>query len=249
MTNKIAVISDIHGNSLALEAVLADIEKNQIDTVLNLGDSLYGPMDPGGTFELLSGRDLISISGNQDRFIVENWKGDGDSNSTLSFVLEALPGEALVWLKDLNDQTSWKNIYMCHGNLKRDDAPLIEKFNNEKIIQKKSDELESELKNVQEDLVLCGHTHVPKIIQLSGSGKFVVNPGSVGLPAYDDELPIYHKMESGTPLAKYMIIELEESRVNSFSQRHIPYNHEKAAEQAEKNGRADWAAWIRTGMV
>ena len=47
--NRIAVLSDIHGNRWALEAVLEDIERNPVDAVLNLGDVLYGPLDPGGT--------------------------------------------------------------------------------------------------------------------------------------------------------------------------------------------------------
>ena len=42
---KIAIISDIHGNSIALSEVLQDIMKKEIDTIINLGDSLYGPLD------------------------------------------------------------------------------------------------------------------------------------------------------------------------------------------------------------
>ncbi|SDD65802.1 Calcineurin-like phosphoesterase superfamily domain-containing protein [Priestia aryabhattai B8W22] len=53
LKQKIAIISDIHGNSLALEAVLSDISRRGINTIFNLGDSLYGPLDPLGTFKLL----------------------------------------------------------------------------------------------------------------------------------------------------------------------------------------------------
>ena len=63
--SKIAVISDIHGNAIALSEVFKDIKKRNIHTVINLGDSLYGPLDPKGTFDILTVNKVISISGKQ----------------------------------------------------------------------------------------------------------------------------------------------------------------------------------------
>lgn len=249
MYKKIAVISDIHGNSCALQAVLKDLEKQQIETVLNLGDSLYGPLNPEETFKLIAGHNMISISGNQDRFILETGEKRGELNPTLAFVLNSLPEEALDWLKTLEPNKVWRYMYLCHGNFEQDDTPLIEKFENRKVVHKSQSELEDETKNVKQDIILCGHTHVPKVLKLSASGKCMINPGSVGLAAYDDETPFYHRMESGSPLTKYVVIELERSQVVSITQRHIKYDHEQAAQQAEKNGRSDWARWIRTGVT
>lgn len=53
MHKSIAVISDIHSNRLALEAVLQDISERQVDIVVNLGDSLFGPVDPLGTAQAI----------------------------------------------------------------------------------------------------------------------------------------------------------------------------------------------------
>lgn len=50
---KIAVISDIHGNKWALKEVINDIKERNIDTIFNLGDSLYGPLDPVSTYDIL----------------------------------------------------------------------------------------------------------------------------------------------------------------------------------------------------
>jgi predicted phosphodiesterase len=50
----VAVLSDIHGNRWALEAVLDDISRRGIRDMVNLGDSLYGPLDPGGTAQIVS---------------------------------------------------------------------------------------------------------------------------------------------------------------------------------------------------
>lgn len=60
-------ISDIHGNSFALSAVLRDIEQRGISVMYNLGDSLFGPIDPHGTFALLQRRDITHLMGNGDR--------------------------------------------------------------------------------------------------------------------------------------------------------------------------------------
>lgn len=58
---RIAVISDIHGNSFALEAVKVDIERRRVDRVVNVGDSVFGPLDPAGTADQLLEMDCISI--------------------------------------------------------------------------------------------------------------------------------------------------------------------------------------------
>lgn len=249
MSGRIGVVSDIHGNQLALEAVVEDIEKKQINTVLNLGDSLYGPLDPGGTFRLISNKNFISISGNQDRFILENRQKTNDLNSTLTFVLESLSTDAFDWLAKLEKEKVWRNIYMCHGNFHQDDVPLVEKFEEGELRIKTTSELEIEVKKVVQDVILCGHTHVPRISWLNKTEKCIINPGSVGLPAYDDDFPFYHKMESGSPFAKYVILEMDGNKVISISQQHLRYDYERAAKQAEGNGRSDWAHWIMKGKV
>lgn len=253
MLNSIGIIADIHGNHLALEAVVEDMEKNNLAAVFNLGDSLYGPLDPAGTFKLLSDKDFISISGNQDRLILENEgkneENRDDLNPTLSFVLDSLSKEAFDWLRGLEKEKTWENIYMCHGKFNQDDVPLLEKFDQGEVKQKSSIELQNETKDISQDILLCAHTHVPAIVQVPESEKFIINPGSIGLAAYDDDFPFYHKMESASPFAKYIIIELEGQKVCSISQRHINYDYEGAARQAENNGRPDWAYCIRHGTV
>lgn len=249
MHERIGIISDIHGNQLALEAVVEDLEKNHVETVLNLGDSLYGPLDPEGSFELISNSNFINISGNQDRFILENEEKGKDSNPTLSFVLNSLPKKAFDWLRKLEKESIWENIYMCHGNFYTDDVPLLEKFHEGEVIQKSIPELKEEVKNIAQDIILCGHTHVPRILNFFDTDKFIINPGSVGLPAYDDDFPFYHKMESDSPFAKYVILEMDGGKVASIIQRHIRYDYVGAAQQAEKNGRSDWAYCIKNGRV
>jgi hypothetical protein len=78
--------------------------------------------------------------------------------------------------------------------------------------------------------------------------RIVVNPGSVGLQAYDDELPFKHYIEAGTPHARYALIECD-ADTWKVQLRQVGYDHEAAARQAEANGRGDWADALRTGRV
>src|ERR1700691_723837 len=67
---KIAAISDIHGNLLALDAVLADIDRRGVDLIVNLGDILSGPLLPAETADRLMALDLPSIRGNHERQVL-----------------------------------------------------------------------------------------------------------------------------------------------------------------------------------
>lgn len=243
---KIALISDIHGNSWALQAVLADCEKNSIDTIINLGDSLFGPLDPSGTFQLLEENNVISISGNQDRYIIENMKEEM-MNFTLNHVLNETSDKAIDWLKNLPFDFVFQNdIYCCHGTPSSDTNYLLEKLEKDNVRVKTDFLIEDELKSVEQDVVLCAHSHVQRFVDTGR--KLVINPGSVGLAAYDDEEPIPHKMENYSPKARYTIISIQNDAIN-INQVALRYEFELAANTAERNGRKDWAKWIREGRV
>lgn len=242
---EIALISDIHGNAWALKAVLADIKNRGIDAMLNLGDSLFGPLDPQGTFDLLRNENMLSISGNQDRFIVENI-GKRSDNHSLEFVKASLNDDAIAWLQKLPFDHSYGNIYCCHGTPTNDSEVLLEKIEVGHVSVQPNIVLDDVLASINESIVVCGHSHVPRMVQTSK--KTILNPGSVGLPAYDADFPLPHKMESLSPLAKYAIIKQKEKGLD-IDLIAVNYDYEKAALQAEKNNRADWASWIRSGRA
>ncbi|OEK09562.1 hypothetical protein A8C32_12730 [Flavivirga aquatica] len=244
-TEKIAIISDIHANSWALKEVLRDIETKKIDTVLNLGDSLYGPLDPKGTFELLLENNTKSISGNQDRFIIENVHNTTNI-STLEYVKSSLGNDSINWLKELPFDLTHNNIYCCHGNPVNDSISLLERINTDYVGVQTNDEIEITLSNIKENIVVCGHSHLARMVKTKN--KTIINPRSIGLPAYNDDLPIPHKMESLSPHAKYAILKINTNEIN-VELISVDYDFEAAARAAEKNNRNDWAKWIRTGRV
>ena len=90
-----AVISDIHANVWALEAVLNDIERHGVDAILQLGDVLYGPLAPQATYACLQAASIpvLHIKGNQDDEIVQA-AITGASQAAMDYVLDDLSAEA-----------------------------------------------------------------------------------------------------------------------------------------------------------
>lgn len=96
-------------------------------------------------------------------------------------------------------------------------------------------------------LIACGHSHLPRAVR-SASGCLIVNPGSVGLQAYDDDHLHYHVMQNGSPDARYAIVE-RSGRGWSAALIAVPYDWQPMAALAERNGRPDWAHALATGYV
>ena len=138
-------------------------------------------------------------------------------------------------------------MFCCHGTPVRDDEYLLERVAETGVTPATGGELEAALAGVRKRVVLCGHSHVARVVLLSG-GQLVVNPGSVGLPAYSDDTPWPHAMESGSPHARYAILE-EGAAGWTVEHVAVPYDWEAAAGAARRNGRPDWVDWLRTGRA
>ena len=248
MQKRYALLADIHANVWALDAVINDAKNLGVMQFINLGDILYGPLAPTATFERLKSLNVMTIQGNQDRMIWQATVDDIQNNETLNYVINDLSVEALDWLKNLPGQLDIDDeIYACHGAPDDDMIYLLEDISSGQPILKKNREISHYLNDVMKKVVLCAHTHIPRCVQLD-NGQLVINPGSVGLPAYDDDAPVFHKMENGSPHARYAIIE-NTPQGWIVEQRAIPYDHHAAADQAKKIGRPDWEIGIRTGLM
>ena len=68
---RFAAIADVHGNILALEAVLADIRAQGVDDIVNLGDMASGALDPRRTMDRLMALDAVHVLGNHDRYLID----------------------------------------------------------------------------------------------------------------------------------------------------------------------------------
>ncbi|MEW5871024.1 MAG: metallophosphoesterase family protein [Chloroflexota bacterium] len=244
---KLAILADIHGNLWALEAVLADLETRQVHTLLNLGDTLYGPLAPTETARRLMALNLIHIQGNEDRLIVQP-PAEPARSATLRYVLKELPGECLSWLASHpRTQVVANTLFACHGTPGSDSTYLLEEVSPDGVHLSAPQTIAERLAGVSQSLIACGHSHCPNVFSLP-DGKTIVNPGSVGLPAYSDDLPHFHKMETGSPHARYALVE---PSAQGWQVEHIavPYAWEQAAAAAAANGRRDWAGWLSSGRA
>lgn len=244
----LAVIADIHGNRWALEAVLQDIDRRGIQQIVNLGDHLTGPLDPAGTADLLLGRAMVSILGNDDRVL---FSPDAQLSASQRYTRDRLAPAQLDWLRVLPATTVFADeLFLCHGDLF--DAPhLLEQVTTAGVFLRSTADIEASVADIAQPVIFCGHSHVPRTVALP-SGKLIINPGSVGLPAYTEETveeaPIFHSMESGSPHARYAILHRmrDDWQVEHIQ---IPYDWNHAAHVAYSNQRPDWAGWISTGRA
>ncbi|WP_290060261.1 metallophosphoesterase family protein [Amycolatopsis solani] len=171
----VAVLSDVHGVLPALEAVLAEPDVEAADRIVLLGDVLAGPM-PVETLERLSslGSRAVWVRGNADRELAASARGAGDfvPDPIFPWAARQLRPAQLPFLDALPLTVSLDGVLYCHAT-PRDDAEIV-------LVDSPLDRWAEVLAGVTEDVVVCGHTHMP-FVRLADR-RLIVNPGSVGMP-------------------------------------------------------------------
>jgi predicted phosphodiesterase len=254
---KLAVLSDIHGNLPALDAVLADAGSLGVDGFVNLGDIVSGPLWPAETADRLMPLGWPTLAGNHERQLLT--QAPDQMSATDRHTAPRLRPDQRAWLAALPPTLHWQDdLLLCHGTPTSDlhylmdtvtpghlpgGPPGVRAATRDELLARLGDAL----LGVPGALILCGHTHVPRCERLA-DGRMVVNPGSVGLPAYDDLHPHPHVIENGSPHARYAIV-TRKPQGWGVKLRRVAYDHEAAARQAEQQGRPDWADALRTGRM
>jgi diadenosine tetraphosphatase ApaH/serine/threonine PP2A family protein phosphatase len=178
---RVAALYDVHGNLPALEAVLAEIDDGW--TILVGGDVALGPM-PRETLALLRELGATFIRGNCDREVAAPPAGDEIWAARARWVHDRLDEDDLAFLRELPhpfalDVDELGQVLFCHGSPRSDEEILTA------ITPPKR--LDPILDGVQENVVVCGHTHA-QFDRLVGDRR-IVNAGSVGM-AYEGEAGI-----------------------------------------------------------
>jgi predicted phosphodiesterase len=243
---RIAAVSDIHGNLGALEAVLEDIERRGVDLIVNLGDILSGPLLPRETADRLMRLKFPTISGNHERqLLAPDLAAMGPSDRHAA---EAITEPQRRWLEALPATLRLsEEVFLCHATPDSDVECYLEDIRDGELIATSPALMAERTGNCAASLILCGHTHIPRVARLL-NGQTIVNPGSVGIQAYDGHHPIAHTVEMGSPHARYAIVQRSEHGwiTEQFA---VPYDWEASARIAEGNDRKDWARAPRTGFV
>lgn len=242
-----AVLSDIHSNIFALKAVVEDAKAKGITKFINLGDILYGPIAPRETYDFLIKHNFITISGNQDRQIYEASDEEIKSNSTMQFIVNDLGEPPLTWMKSLPFDLQLNNdVYLCHGTPKNDLVYLLEDVSSGDAKVRSDHDIINLLDGQKSKIILCGHTHTPRCVQLS-TGQMIINPGSVGLQAYLDDEPCKHSIENFSPNASYAILEQSKNSQWHVAFVKVNYDIDSAVNAAKKQNRLDWVHFLSTG--
>ena len=229
---RVAVVSDIHGNLTAFEAVLTDIRQCSPDLVLHGGDLADPGSSPIEIIDRIRSLGWDGVMGNTDEMLVQPdsleefasqssappalWDAIGQIASTTR---SKLGEERLAWLRELPHVRTQEAFALVHATPEscwRAPAP-----------EATDAELETIYGPLGRPIVIFGHTHLPSIRGISGHPRLLINTGSVGLP-YD-----------GDPRASYLILDEDGPLI-----RRVEYNIEKELKALASCGLpgADWTA-------
>jgi putative phosphoesterase len=183
---KVAALYDVHGMTWALEAVLREVEDEQVDLVVFGGDLVYGPY-PREAVELAR-----SVAG--ARFVRGNCERDPDAWDRAS-----LGVDLLAWLYDLPVAVSVDGVLYCHAT-PTDDMPRTTALTPDDV-------LEERFGGLDERLVVIGHTH-HQFDRRAGEVR-VVNAGSVGMPYESEVAAFWTLIDDGEPFFRRTPFDVE----------------------------------------
>lgn len=225
---KIAVISDIHGNMQALEAVLKDIKAEKCDKIFCLGDLAMAGPEPVETIELIkklydeghSNRTFELIQGNTDAMIGDfNQEIVDRVRASFPIMSEALENDVKIipeplkeFLNNLPKQAELEidglKVLLVHGSPRKNDENIMPDLPIEQV--------EEMIESTDADVIFCGHTHIPCGYQTT-TKQTVINDGSVGRPFTEN------------PEACYVVAEFNEGNFEVMH-KFIDYDRQKASE-------------------
>jgi putative phosphoesterase len=207
---RVAALYDVHGNFHALEAVVAEMEREGVDAIVFGGDIAAGPF-PKETVALVRSLDAICIRGNAD------WRsGEWGAHQ---WVWDQLGEEAGEWLRALPDHTVLDGILFCHATPRSDIEIITPATGDERLAEA--------LAGVDHELVVAGHTHMQQDRRV-GRWRFV-NPGSVGRP-YEDAPGAYWGIVGGVIDLRRTEYDLEAAAAATRAT-----GHPRAVEVADEN--------------
>lgn len=228
---RVAIFADIHGNLPALEAVLAEIDHEQPDHVICLGDvAAFGPQ-PREVVALLRERDYPTAMGNADEWLlhpqptqaqdeggrkieaIDRWAADQLAPADLDYLRTFQPTLTL----DLGGAT----LLAFHGS-PRSNTEII-------VATTPDDELATMFKGFNATVMCGGHTHAQLVRRYATT--LILNPGSVGLP-YEQ---VSDRTVRNPPWAEYALVTWKDGRL-SIDLRRVRYDVAPVVQAALASG-------------
>lgn len=228
----VLLLSDIHSNLAALEAVVRDADTSfEIAETWVLGDIVgYGP-DPAECLSLLSSTGAVMVAGNHDLAV---------AGAISTEVFNPLAAEAVSWTGSVLGDADLELLRALPTRLERSGITLVHGSPRDPVWEYVLDVsvAAQALADIDTNGLAVGHTHIPVIFQQRGDGfettqpvrsrpysvagsKFLVNPGSVGQPRDRD------------PRASYAVLDLDDETV---THRRVEYDFELTASKIREAG-------------
>lgn len=220
---KIAVISDIHANTSALEAALDKIKSLKTDKIFCLGDILMAGYDPNGTAKIITELgNLEIIQGNTDKMVAcfseELLEKAKKKSPCMGYALEddlkIIDEKYKDFVRNLPEskyiEINGLKIQLVHGSPRQQDENIYPNLALEDV--------EKMVENSSADLILCGHTHIPCGYSLE-SGKTVVNVGSIGRSMTEDKMPYWAMLDiddNGTFQIEHTSVKYDNKKVSEY---------------------------------
>ncbi len=230
MSNKLALISDIHGNIYAFLEVLKDIKNKGIsfENVYCLGDSVGYGTKPDDVVNLLKEYSITSVLGNYDKTVAFYKSGD-EIKDFQKWTVDRVSEENKAYIREFKENISFsfkdKKILLTHAS-----PNSIKEY----VFFDDIDKQNQISKNLKEDIVVFGHTHIP--YKKYVNDKLFINAGSVGKPKDNDNR------------ANYVILTFDDEIQVEFIK--VDYNYEKIATELENSTLPkSYANQIRTGTA
>jgi predicted phosphodiesterase len=183
-----AIVSDVHGNAIALRAVVAALDDEGIERVVCLGDVCQGGPQPAECVDLVTERGWPVVLGNADAFVLDPATAEGSSETvterqlavrewTYGRLTPVQRDRIAAWAPTVTlDLGDGRTLLGCHATPAAYD-PVV-------LPSAPEDEFRAAFGGTGADVVACGHIHLPYLRRIGAT--LVLNPGSVGL-GYDHE--------------------------------------------------------------
>jgi predicted phosphodiesterase len=238
---RIALISDTHGNFIALSAVLADIESQQVDQIIFLGDAATIGSQPNETLDALKHLDCVCIMGNHDAAVLDPKRAAelqiaSQLHSSLNWCIERMNADDFKFLRSFRPTHELPlnaNVSMLcfHG------SPLS---NTDLILATTAPEVIDGFFTGQTSAIWTGgHSHI-QMLRRHGD-KLIINPGSVGNAFHHAYAP--GLVPQLLPWAEYAIVSTD-GEVVSVDLRRVPFDTQKVLRHIEESSLPSKAWWL-----
>jgi predicted phosphodiesterase len=191
-------------------------------------------------------RGYPTVRGNHDRWVATLAPADMYPSDRYTF--GALDKKQRRWLGALPATLRLDpDILAVHGRVDDDKCYLLEDIEQGRLVRAAADAIPQRLGGTDAALVLCGHSHQQHMVRVP-DGPVILNPGSVGLPAYRDPKGTPHVSEVGSPHARYALVSRDNGAM-TVELVALDYDHANAAKRAAANENPGWAHALATGFA